>query len=596
MSYKENWVDYYEVLGVSIDATPEEIKKAYRKMAKLYHPDVNNGEDTVFKQINEAYDILGNENNKKKYDEEYNKRKNGEYTEPEEEVEVNYEDVKKHYTKEEQKFAEKLAFKKLVEEELEKVNLVIESKNDLILEAYLNEIDKREYYDTVKEFMNVGKEYIESLDTLAKTAFDKDMLDIEDLINTTIDKLLEELDSIPLTPDDVVSYIDGMYIKEGIDKKIEEIVNNSEKYITNLKGMLSPVFLKRILKVDYKRMIFGEMYQGKKLIQDIDNMFKILGTNKDVENEKLNILRDKYSDVKSIMIWYPKEYEDAIEISKVYEAIIELNTILNEYKVFEDKIMRIAKIIKNHPSNHRCPKLYESAYEMAKDIIKKMENVREKYEPLKNGSSSILFSAQELSSKARKAFSKADETHRDVFEVFKSAESVSYKNKTINYLEKDGLSLEQKIEAVKTLAEIDKVIKASKEIEFFDNEIKRLWKEFISKSREMQELIEYLDKIYKFIEDSKDLLKNATNYKKLKQKFIENIILTSTWGVGEFAMLKYALGDILFVDEREALTKILVGLGVVATTGIFGKKVYDTTKTHNQMKTLKRILQNKYNF
>ena len=255
-----------------------------------------------------------------------------------------------------------------------------------------------------------------------------------------------------------------------------------------------------------------------------------------------------------------------------------------------------AKIIKNHPSNHRCPKLYESAYEMAKDIIKKMENVREKYEPLKNGSSSILFSAQELSSKARKAFSKADETHRDVFEVFKSAESVSYKNKTINYLEKDGLSLEQKIEAVKTLAEIDKVIKASKEIEFFDNEIKRLWKEFISKSREMQELIEYLDKIYKFIEDSKDLLKNATNYKKLKQKFIENIILTSTWGVGEFAMLKYALGDILFVDEREALTKILVGLGVVATTGIFGKKVYDTTKTHNQMKTLKRILQNKYNF
>ena len=308
------------------------------------------------------------------------------------------------------------------------------------------------------------------------------------------------------------------------------------------------------------------------------------------------MLRDRYSDIKSIMLWFPKEYEDAIEISKVYEAIIELNTFLNEYKVFEDKLMRIAKIIKKYPSNRRCTGLYEKAYEMAKDIIKKMSNVKEKYEPLKNGSSSILFSAQELSNKARKAFSKADETHRDVFEVFKSAESVSYKNKTINYLEKDGLSLEQKIEAIKTLAEIDKVIKASKEIEFFDTEIKRLWKEFRSKSRDLQELIEYLDKIYKFIEDAKDLLKNASSYKKIKQKFIENIILTSTWGVGEFAMLKYALGDILFVDERDALTKILVGLGVVATTGIFGKKVYDTGKTHNQMKTLKRILQNKYNF
>ena len=596
MSYKENWVEYYEVLGVTVDSTPEEIKKAYRKMAKLYHPDVNNGEDTVFKQINEAYDILGNENNKKKYDEEYTRRKNGEYTEPEEEVEVNYEDVKKHYTKEEQKFAEKLAFKKLVEEELEKVNLVIESKNDLILEAYLNELDKREYYDTVKEFMAVGKEYIESLDELAKTAFDKDMLDLEDLINTTIDKLLEELDSIPLTPSDVVSYIDGMYIKEGIDKKIEEVINKSEGYVSNLKGMLSPIFLKRILKVDYKRMIFSEMYKGKKIILEIDNIFKILEATKNIEDEKLNLLRDRYSDIKSIMLWFPKEYEDAIEISKVYEAIIELNTFLNEYKVFEDKLMRISKIIKKYPSNRRCTGLYEKAYEMAKDIIKKMSNVKEKYEPLKNGSSSILFSAQELSNKARKAFSKANETHRDVFEVFKSAESVSYKNKTINYLEKDGLSLEQKIEAIKTLAEIDKVIKASKEIEFFDTEIKRLWKEFRSKSRDLQELIEYLDKIYKFIEDAKDLLKNASSYKKIKQKFIENIILTSTWGVGEFAMLKYALGDILFVDERDALTKILVGLGVVATTGIFGKKVYDTGKTHNQMKTLKRILQNKYNF
>lgn len=597
MSYKENWVDYYEVLGVTIDSTPEEIKKAYRKMAKLYHPDVNNGEDTVFKQINEAYDILGNENNKKKYDEEYNRRKNGEYTEePEEEVEVNYEDVKKHYTKEEQKFAEKLAFKKLVEEELEKVNLVIESKNDLILEAYLNELDKREYYDTVKEFMAVGKEYIESLDVLAKEAFDKDMLDIEDLINTEIDTLLEELDSIPLTPTDVVSYIDGMYIKEGIDKKIDEVVKKSEEYVSNLKGMLSPIFLKRTLKVDYKRMIFSEMFKGKKIILEIDNIFKILEATNKMENEKLTLLRESYSDVKSIMLWYPKEYEDAEEISKVYEAVIELNTFLNEYKVFEDKIMRIAKIIKKYPANRRCTGLYEKAYEMAKDIIKKMNNVKEKYEPLKNGSSSILFSAQELSSKARKSFSNADKIHREVFEIFRSAEEVSYKDKTINYLEKDGLSLEQKIEAIKTLAEVDKVIKASKEIEFFDTEIKRLWKEFMSKSREIGELINYLDKVYKFIEDSKDLLKNASSYKKLKQKFIENIILTSTWGVGEFAMLKYALGDILFVDERDALTKILVGLGVVATTGIFSKKVYDTGKTHNQMKSLKRILQNKYNF
>ena len=68
MKYK----NYYKILGLSNDkATDEDIKNSYRKLAKLYHPDINPG-DTVaaekFKDINEAYQILGSEESKKKYD------------------------------------------------------------------------------------------------------------------------------------------------------------------------------------------------------------------------------------------------------------------------------------------------------------------------------------------------------------------------------------------------------------------------------------------------------------------------------------------------------------------------------------------------
>jgi len=64
--------DYYAALGVSKDATAADIKKAYRKLARKFHPDANNGDvkaEEKFKEISEAYDVLSDTSKRKEYDE-----------------------------------------------------------------------------------------------------------------------------------------------------------------------------------------------------------------------------------------------------------------------------------------------------------------------------------------------------------------------------------------------------------------------------------------------------------------------------------------------------------------------------------------------
>ncbi|MFO7682383.1 MAG: molecular chaperone DnaJ [Chloroflexota bacterium] len=62
--------DYYEVLGVSRNATKEELKKAYRRLAREYHPDVSKepGSDEKFKEVNEAYEALSDDDTRARYD------------------------------------------------------------------------------------------------------------------------------------------------------------------------------------------------------------------------------------------------------------------------------------------------------------------------------------------------------------------------------------------------------------------------------------------------------------------------------------------------------------------------------------------------
>src|SRR5215813_2017245 len=66
-----DFIDYYQVLGINKNATEDEIKKVYRKLARKYHPDLNPNDKEAnkkFQQINEANEVLSDPEKRKKYD------------------------------------------------------------------------------------------------------------------------------------------------------------------------------------------------------------------------------------------------------------------------------------------------------------------------------------------------------------------------------------------------------------------------------------------------------------------------------------------------------------------------------------------------
>ena len=107
-NWEKNWIDYYQIFEVPIDAPVEEIKRRYHAILKEIHPDNENGSEELTALLNEAYSILSDEKRREKYNEAYIKKQNASDYDTSEE-EASYESAYNDYNEKEKFYSDKLA-------------------------------------------------------------------------------------------------------------------------------------------------------------------------------------------------------------------------------------------------------------------------------------------------------------------------------------------------------------------------------------------------------------------------------------------------------------------------------------------------------
>lgn len=480
-----NWVDYYEVLDASITDDITTIKAKYRKLTRKYHPDLHpdaTEEELKFleekiKILNEAYSILTNEETRKEYDSTYEEHKNGTYQDDVNDVsddysDVTYEDVKDNYTEEEAYYAKVMAIKQIIEEELEKVTIILDSKNKLIMEAHFNIISNEEYFESLNELFSITDEFIYNLREIIEEASNYALLQEIEIINDTINFLEEMLENMPKNAIKADFYYKKECYKEASLSKLELLTS----IINDLTGKLDSIYMYvyegKISEFEYDSILSSTMNELKDVKSNLEELINILGILelKESCDEAIDMLANLNRKISSI----PKSYEEARFVSKIAFLKNKIKDILQEQDKRDVKMEEICNLVTEDSDEYDI--LYEEELSKFTSGIETMKKVSTESSSINTHINQVKVNTESLVKDAVKIYEGAETTHEKAQNVYKNI-TISEDDIIISELAKSAYASFDKREALEKFIEAKKLLESYKYLNSmmeYDEELKNL--------------------------------------------------------------------------------------------------------------------------
>ena len=408
---EKDFKDYYKILDVSMNASADEITKAFRKLSRKYHPDINKeiGADEKYKEITEAYEFLSDKNKRRDYDLNYNYLKNKNNFSSESSSNSNMNDAKLRILKIKKQIVDVLKRNDILNEEynriinrIKKENLIDEIEDCIKAFAMINnyiarlievtrKINLNDEGNLLREKYNVNMECHSNLNKKLIECYDNMILDyisfIDDFILNAFknDKYFEQYKELKVEIDE---FIKDVSLKYKNSKKIQNDLGKLKVKITELQYLpLKKEILEGIEAANKLEQLFKE-YIDKCLREEKTYEEYVDGFDKIKEKislliDKFNGLEDKVSNINEFSGINVQEFRSEFEnLKNVYKTIkvkpLKYELMVKYYDVFcvED----IEKIVKLLEEKENLEKLLQERNKMVQDREEELRSIYLEYD------------------------------------------------------------------------------------------------------------------------------------------------------------------------------------------------------------------------
>lgn len=355
-------IDYYEILGVSHDASVDEIKKVYHKLLRIYHPDNNPTDQDHIKLVNKAYEVLSNEEKRKQYDLKIQNVKEDDF--------VNPNDLSEMFKNNMKEKAKRQVLKDILDKEIQHINELLERKNQFILDAILDKYEQKEYYQMTKKIILEFEQEAKKFNELKLKLNDEYYFSEVERVDGVLFFISEALKELSPDLEDLKINYEKLQLEKKYSYLLHQKCGSIDDAIYEMCKFAEQIYLGEISRTEYKKiydilsLALNDEIKGCEVLLEIEKQYGTLDQDRNLIQFISNIITHVPKHI------FKLDYDHLCKLGKsIHSYHLDKMNYEEWMNIKDKKIDKIMRIIDRYPNNKKSRFLFEYGESLLKEQL-----------------------------------------------------------------------------------------------------------------------------------------------------------------------------------------------------------------------------------